>query len=60
MLKTRIDGRSEDNSSFSICDANGEVFANIKLLGKKGSTLEIETKPELHVEKPNGWSSKRK
>ena len=56
-LKTRLDGRAEENSSFQIKDSQGEVLAEIRLLTGAGSTLEISTKAGLHIEKPNGWSS---
>jgi len=57
-LKTRLDGRSTDNSSLSIVDENGNLVAEIKVLDKSSTTLEITTKEGLHIEKPNGWSSK--
>jgi len=56
-LKTRLDGRSEDNNSFQIKDKDGQVIAEIKLVDNLGSTLEISTQEGLHIEKPNGWSS---
>ena len=59
-LKTRLDGRTEDNSSFQIKNESGEVLAEIKLLDSSGSTLEVTTKEGLHIEKPNGWNSKPK
>ena len=59
-LKTRLDGRTEENASFQIVDSQGHVIASIKLLDCSGSTLEIATEEGLHIEKPNGWSSKPK
>jgi hypothetical protein len=59
-LKTRLDGRSEENSSFQIKNPDGVVLAEIKLLGESGSTLEISTLDGLFIEKPNGWSSQNK
>ena len=56
-LKTRLDGRSEGNSSFLIKDKDGNLVANIKLLNEDSITLEISTKEGLHIEKPSGWSS---
>jgi len=56
-LKTRLDGRTEDNRSFKIKDSQGEVLAEIELQDKTGSTLKISTKAGLFIEKPNGWSS---
>jgi len=58
-LKTRLDSRAEENSSFVIVDAFGTELAEIKLVDANSATLEITTLPELHIEKPNGWSSKR-
>lgn len=59
-LKTRLDGRSEDNNSFQILNAEGEVLAEIKLTDNFGSTLEISTEPGLYIKKPNGWNSKQR
>ena len=59
-LKTRLDGRTEENCSFKIKDGQGETLAEIRLLTSAGSTLEISTKEGLHIEKPNGWSSQTK
>ena len=57
-LKTRLDGRSEDNNLFMIKDVDGLVLAKVTLLGNTSSTLEIETLNGLYLEKNNGWSSK--
>jgi len=59
-LKTRLDGRSTENSSFVIKDANGNVVAQITLLDTGGITLEVSTADGSYIEKPSGWSSKRK
>lgn len=59
-LKTRIDGRAEDNNSFQIKNERGEVIAEIKLLDNFGATLEISTMADLYIEKPSGWNSKGK
>lgn len=59
-LKTRLDGRTEENSSIEIKNSQGEVIASIKLLDSSGATLEISTEEGLYIEKPNGWSSKPK
>ena len=59
-LKTRLDGRAKDNRSFEVKDADGEVIAKVTLLDFQGITLEVSTVGELYIEKPNGWSSKRK
>lgn len=58
-LKTRLDARSENNDKFYLKDADGFILAVVTLTGDKGCTLEIETKEGLHIEKNNGWSSKK-
>ncbi len=58
-LKTRIDSRSKDNDSFKLVEsATGDVLATIASQ-KNIADLSIETKDGLHIEKPNGFSSKR-
>ena len=59
-LKTRLDGRSEDNASFVIKDADGNEVASIRLLDTKGVTVEVTTLADSYIEKPSGWSSQRK
>jgi hypothetical protein len=59
-LKTRLDGRTIENSSIQIKNEEGDVMAEVKLLDSSGSTLEITTKKGLYIEKPNGWNSKQK
>jgi len=58
-LKTRLDGRSDENSSFVIKNAEGEVTAEIKLLESGGITLEVSTTEGSYIEKPSGWTSQR-
>ena len=60
MLKTRLDGRSSENSSFQLKDKDGKVLATINLVSQLGVTLEISTEDELYIEKPSGWNSMRK
>ena len=57
-LKTRLDGRSEDNSGFKIKDENGDVVAKVDVLSNATTTLNISTKEGLHIEKANGFKSK--
>lgn len=57
-LITRLDGRSSDNDKLCIVDEEGEVIAEIKCVSPKAE-LSITTKSGLHIEKPNGFSSKR-
>lgn len=59
-LKTRLDGRSEDNKSFKIMSEEGEELAEVVLIDSSGSTLSISTKGGLYIQKPNGWNSKVK
>jgi len=58
-LKTRLDGRSEENASFMVKDSQGNVLAEVKLLDNSGSTFEISTKEGLYIEKPSGWNSQK-
>ncbi|UKH48806.1 hypothetical protein QNH07_gp41 [Aeromonas phage BUCT696] len=58
-MKTRLDQRSEGNNRLSIVDSEtGKVVAIITAVSSKVE-IEIETMPNLHIEKPNGFSSKR-
>jgi hypothetical protein len=59
-LKTRLDGRSNDNSSLNIMNSKGEVLAEISLLDMQGVTLDISTSAGMYIEKPSGWNSKPK
>lgn len=60
MLKTRLDGRSEENSSFELKDDEGNVLATIRLASGSSTTLEVSTAEGLYIQKPSGWSSQRK
>lgn len=58
-LKTRLDKRSEGNNKFAIVNSDtGEVIAMVEAVSNKVE-LEVSTVPGTHVEKPNGFSSKR-
>lgn len=58
-IKTRLDKRSEGNSELVIVDTEtGAVVAKISAVSNK-IELEITTVSGLHIEKPNGYSSKR-
>jgi hypothetical protein len=58
-LKTRIDRRASDNNRFAIVDSEtGEMIAMVTACSNNVE-LEISTKPGTHVEKPNGFVSKR-
>ena len=57
-LRTRLDGRSEDNDRIFIKNPEGEILAEIVLLGSSSSTLDVVTKEGLYIEKPNGWNTK--
>ena len=55
-LKTRLDGRTEGNSSFKIVDHDGVELAEI--VGLDNSiNLRITTAEGLMIQKPNGWKS---
>ena len=58
-IKTRLDKRSEGNQQLAIVDtATGKVVVTIEAVSNKVE-LEITTIDGLHIEKPNGFSSKR-
>ncbi|MGL5015978.1 MAG: hypothetical protein ACRC6V_17120 [Bacteroidales bacterium] len=58
-LKTRLDQRSEGNNRLAIVDsATGAIIATIAATSHKAE-LEIATAVGLHIEKPNGFSSKK-
>lgn len=57
-IKTRLDGRSEDNNLVHIKNLNGEVVAEIKLLDMSSANLSITTVHDLTLSKPSGWTSK--
>lgn len=57
-LKTRLDGRSEDNDRFQIKDEKGLVLAEIQLTDNTSVTLNIVTQTGFYIAKPNGWDSK--
>lgn len=56
-LKTRLDGRSEDNNLLLIKDNEDNVLAEIKLLDSQSVNLEVVTVSNVSVSKNNGWSS---
>ena len=56
-LKTRLDGRSENNSSFQVKNKEGVSVATISYDGNDSITLVVSTASDLHIEKPSGWSS---
>ena len=58
-LKTRLDKRSEGNNRLAIIDSKtGEIVAMITAVSNKVE-MEIATVEGLHIEKPNGFSSKK-
>ena len=57
-LITRLDSRSEDNSVLAIKDEQGCIIAVVTCKSGKAE-LDIKTAHGLHIEKPNGFSSKR-
>lgn len=57
-LKTRLDKNSDGNDRLNIVNEQGELVAIISAVSSKVG-IEIATAPGLHIEKPNGYSSKR-
>ena len=58
-LKTRLDGRSEDNNLLLLKDRDGNILAEVKILDSQSVTLEVSTENGIYVEKSNGWSSEK-
>ena len=58
-LITRLDSRLIDNGSLSILDEQGNTIVVISCNSSKAE-LSIDTTEGLHIEKPNGFSSKKK
>jgi hypothetical protein len=58
MLKTRLDGRSEENNTLLIKDQDDNIIATIKVANKVKVELEVDTIPNTYVAKRNGWESK--
>lgn len=56
-LITRINSLSKDNNMLQIKNEAGEVLATIT--PTNSCELAVETIDTLHVEKPNGFSSKK-
>ncbi len=59
-LKTRLDGRSKDNSLLHLKDRDGNILATVRVLDSQSVTLEVTTIDSVYIEKENGWSSKNK
>ena len=58
-IKTRLDKRSEGNNELIIVNSEtGSIVAKISAVSNK-IELEITTVSGLHIEKPNGYTSKR-
>ncbi|UYD72113.1 hypothetical protein [Vibrio phage vB_VpaM_VPs20] len=58
-LKTRLDKRSDDNDRLAIVDSQtGEIIAMVTACSNNVE-LEVSTKAGTHIEKPNGFVSKR-
>lgn len=58
MLNTRLCKKASGNNLFRIVDEAGQVLATIETSGEKAELL-VSTLPHLHIEKPNGYTSKR-
>lgn len=58
-LQTRLDQRSEGNNRMAFVNSEtGEIIATITAVSNKVE-VEIETANGIHIEKPNGFTSKR-
>ena len=57
-LKTRLDKNSEGTDRLNIVNEQGELLAIISAVSRTVD-IAIATAPGLHIEKPNGYSSKR-
>jgi len=58
MISTRLCKKSSGNNLFHIKDEDGKIIATIETSGERAELL-ISTLPEFHLEKPNGYTSKR-
>lgn len=58
MINTRLDNRSETNNRLFVKDAEGNILAEI-VADSPRCSLKITTREDLHIEKPNGYTSKR-
>ena len=56
-LKTRIDGRSENNNTIYLKDRQGNIVGQIVTLDQQSVNLEVITHKDYYIEKKNGWSS---
>lgn len=56
-LRTRLCNKSADNSQLQIVDLGGNVVATIEACNRV--ELVVSTTTGYHIEKPNGFSSKR-
>ena len=56
-LRTRLDGRSKENSAIQLKNSEGVTLAEITLLGSSSATLEFSTQEGIYLEKLNGWNS---
>ena len=58
MLKTRLDGRSEENKTITLIDNDDNVIGSITVANNVKVELEIDTAQHIHISKLNGWKSK--
>mgnify|MGYP003533683370 FL=1 len=58
MLNTRLCKKASGNNLFHIVDASGNIIATVETVSDRVE-LQVTTLPEYHLEKPNGYSSKR-
>lgn len=58
MISTRLCKKASGNNLFHIKDSSGKVIATIETVTDRVE-LQVSTLPEYHLEKPNGYSSKK-
>lgn len=58
MISTRLCKKSSGNNLFHIKDDVGNIIATIETSGERAELI-VSTLPEYHLEKPNGYTSKR-
>lgn len=58
MISTRLCKKASGNNLFHIKDSSGNTIATIETMSDRVE-LQVSTLPEYHLEKPNGYSSKK-
>ena len=58
MISTRLCKKASGNNLFHIVDGSGNIIATVETVSEHAE-LKVSTLPEYHLEKPNGYTSKR-